>query len=74
MNELSPEEMRKQFLKGVMTETYMGFTLECVDICRTAEKDYLEIGDKVCLQNCGYNRMYINKVLISLGNDPNFRL
>lgn len=49
-----------------MVEIYYKFTILCVDVCRTANKDYLEVEDRACLQNCGYNRMYINKVYMDV--------
>lgn len=47
-----------------MSELYYKFTVECVDVCQTSARDYLEMEDKACLQNCGYNRMYMNKIFI----------
>ena len=49
-------------MKNLMGETYYKFAVLCVDVCQTATKEELQPEDKVCLQNCGYNRMYINKV------------
>lgn len=49
-------------IRNKMAEMYYGFTVDCVDLCKTHNKDYLENEDKICLQNCGYNRMYINKI------------
>lgn len=52
-------------------------TLECVQICKTSGKDYLEAEDRACLQNCGYNRMYLNKIYLQMekwkfeANSPN---
>lgn len=39
-------------------------TILCVQACNTVHKDYhyLEPEGRVCLQNCGYNHMYVNKI------------
>ena len=67
-------ESEKKIYMNELVEKYMDFTIHCAQICKTATRDYLELNDKVCLQNCGYNRMYINKVYKQQINDPAFRM
>lgn len=31
----------------------------CVELCKTVDKDYLDVDDKLCLINCGYNWHYL---------------
>jgi hypothetical protein len=70
-------ERQQRLIQNIMQEMYYKFTVLCVDICQTAKKEELEMEDKVCLQNCGYNRTYINKVYTDMQmeilglNNPN---
>lgn len=47
-----------------MAEVYFNFTILCIDICKTWNQDMLDTEDKICLQNCGYNRMYLHRYLL----------
>lgn len=59
-------EKGKQLLQNMMGVEEIKVGIMCVELCKTVDKDYLEVDDKLCLINCGYNWHYLQNKFIEL--------
>lgn len=60
------DEGAKELVENLVQVQQSRVTLLCVNLCGTAQKDYLELDDKLCLINCGYNWNYLQDQYIQL--------
>lgn len=58
------QQTSQELIKNKMAQVYFNFTVLCVDVCKTWNEDVIQLEDKICLQNCGYNRMYMHRLML----------
>jgi hypothetical protein len=57
-------EHKQKYISNLILAEQMRVTVICADLCKTAGKEELELDDRICLRNCGYNRMYLHDKLL----------